>query len=139
MVSICVFINFVHSCVVFFFSCLQRFNTIRWHVICQCIFNFFEGFVVNGVINVVLVALEKRYALSSSKSGLIASSNDFGAVVCCVLVGYFGEQRHKPRLMAIGITIMVVGSFVFSLPHFVGGNYKYTVTTGRGFRITTMH
>ena len=109
-------------------SYLQCFNTIQWHVICQCIFNFFEGFVVNGVINVVLVALEKRYSLPSSKSGVIASSNDFGAIVCVTLVGYFGEQRHKPKLMGIGILLMAVGCFVFALPQFIGDKYEYTVS-----------
>ena len=96
-------------------------------------FNFFEGFVVNGVINVVLVALEKRYALPSSKSGLIASSNDFGAVVCCVLIGYFGEQRHKPKIMGTGVLLMAAGCLVFSLPHFIGGEYKYSVSSGEPF------
>ena len=97
-------------------------------MICQCVFNFFEGFVVNGVINVVLVALEKRYSLPSSKSGVIASSNDFGAVVFLPLIGYFGEQRHKPRLMGTGILLMALGCFVFALPQFISDKYEYTIS-----------
>ncbi|CAG2187542.1 SLCO4A [Mytilus edulis] len=62
-------------------GCIQRLNSIRWHVFWQCIFNFFEGFIVNGVVNVIIPALEKRYELSSSKSAIIASANDFGAFV----------------------------------------------------------
>lgn len=112
-------------------SCLQCFNKIQVHVICQCVFNFFEGFVVNGVINVVLVALEKRYSLPSSKSGVIASSNDFGAVVFLPLIGYFGEQRHKPRLMGTGILLMALGCFVFALPQFISDKYEYTISGGQ--------
>ena len=97
-------------------------------MIWQCVFNFFEGFVVNGVINVVLVALEKRYSLPSSKSGVIASSNDFGAIVCVTLVGYFGEQRHKPKLIGTGILLMAIGCFVFALPQFIGEKYEYTIS-----------
>ncbi|KAK3610855.1 hypothetical protein CHS0354_039126 [Potamilus streckersoni] len=107
---------------------LQRFNTIRWHVFWQCVFNFFEGFVVNGIINVIIPALEKRYALSSSRSGLIASSNDFGAFLCYFFIGYFGEQRHKPRILASGIVLMSIGCLIFSLPQFIGGKYEYTVS-----------
>lgn len=91
-------------------------------------FDFFEGFVVNGVINVVLVALEKRYSLPSSKSGVIASSNDFGAVIIYPLIGYFGEQRHKPKIMGAGIIIMAIGCFVFALPQFIGSTYEYTIS-----------
>lgn len=111
-----------------FFSCIQWFNTIRWHVFFQCIFNFFEGFIVNGVINVIIPALEKRYELSSSKSAIIASANDFGTFILLLLVGYFGEKRHKPRLMGLGILIMSVGCFLFSVPHFVGDRYVYTIS-----------
>ncbi|XP_045187435.2 solute carrier organic anion transporter family member 4A1-like isoform X2 [Mercenaria mercenaria] len=118
-----------YGCLAFKPSCLQCMNNIRCHVIWQCVFNFFEGFIVNGVINVVLVALEKRYSLPSSKSGLIASSNDFGSIICSVLVGYFGEQRHKPRLIGTGVLIMAAGCLVFSLPHFIGNNYHYTLST----------
>ncbi|XP_060592764.1 solute carrier organic anion transporter family member 4A1-like isoform X2 [Ruditapes philippinarum] len=119
-----------YGCLTFKPGCLQRMNNIRCHVLWQCVFCFFEGFIVNGVINVVLVALEKRYSLPSSKSGLIASANDFGSIICSVLVGYFGEQRHKPKLMGTGVLIMAAGCFVFSLPHLIGENYRYTLSAG---------
>ncbi|KAH3858651.1 solute carrier organic anion transporter family member 4A1-like [Dreissena polymorpha] len=117
-----------YGCLRFKPACLQRMNTIKVHVFWQCVFCFFEGFIVNGVINVVLVALEKRYSLPSSRSGLIASANDFGSIICSVLFGYFGEKRHKPRLMGTGILLMAAGSLVFSLPHFIGEAYKYKVS-----------
>ncbi|XP_067681617.1 solute carrier organic anion transporter family member 4C1-like [Haliotis asinina] len=107
---------------------LQCMNTIQAHVLWQCIFNFFEGFIVNGIINVVIVALETRYALPSSLSGLISSSNDFGTFLVILPISYFGEHRHKPRLMAAGIVVMALGSLVFALPHFIGGRYEYTLS-----------
>ncbi|XP_012944388.1 solute carrier organic anion transporter family member 4A1 [Aplysia californica] len=103
---------------------VQCMNNVKAYVFWLCVFNFWEGFIVNGVINVVLSALETRYSLSSTKSGLIASANDFGAFVFLLLVGYFGEKRHKPRLMAMGILVMSLGSLVFTLPHILGGSYK---------------
>jgi MFS family permease len=79
-------------------------------------------------VNVILPALEKRYDLSSSKSAIIASANDFGAFVLLIVVGYFGERRHKPKLMGIGVLVMALGCLLFSLPQFVGGKYAYTIS-----------
>ena len=84
----------------FSYRCLQFFNKIRWIVFWECVFYFFEGFIVNGVVNVIIPALEKRYNLSSQRSAIIASGNDFGAFIFFVFVGYIGERVHKPKLMA---------------------------------------
>ncbi|XP_076095973.1 solute carrier organic anion transporter family member 4A1-like isoform X2 [Mytilus galloprovincialis] len=110
------------------FSCTQRLNSIRWHVFWQCIFTFFDGFIVSGVVNVIIPALEKRYELSSSKSAIIVSANDFGAFVLLIFLGYFGERRHKPKLMGAGILLMAFGCLVFSLPQFIGEKYAYTIS-----------
>ncbi|XP_021348100.1 solute carrier organic anion transporter family member 4A1-like isoform X2 [Mizuhopecten yessoensis] len=109
---------------------LQGFNSIRWHVFWQCVFNFFEGFIVNGVINVIIPSLEKRYEMSSSRSSIIASSNDFGALIVLIFISYYGGQRNKPRIMAAGVFLMSVGSLIFSLPQFLGDKYMYTVSDG---------
>ncbi|XP_033735058.1 solute carrier organic anion transporter family member 4A1-like isoform X2 [Pecten maximus] len=109
---------------------LQVFNSIRWHVFWQCVFNFFEGFVVNGVINVIIPSLEKRYEMSSSRSSIIASANDFGALVVLIFISYYGGQRNKPRIMAAGVFLMSIGSLIFSLPQFLGDEYQYTVSGG---------
>ncbi|KAK3092949.1 hypothetical protein FSP39_009291 [Pinctada imbricata] len=87
-----------------------------------------QGFLVNGLINIVLVALETRFGMSSSRSAVIVSSHDFGAVLFIVIVGYFGEKCHKPRVMASGIFLMSLGSFLFALPHFISEPYQYTVS-----------
>ncbi|XP_069117597.1 solute carrier organic anion transporter family member 4A1-like [Argopecten irradians] len=109
---------------------LQVFNSIRWYVFWQCVFNFFEGFIVNGVINVIIPSLEKRYEMSSSRSSIIASSNDFGALVVLIFISYYGGQRNKPRIMAAGMFLMSIGSLIFSLPQFVGDRYTYTTSGG---------
>lgn len=107
---------------------MQFFNTIQWNVFWQCVFNFFEGFIVNGVVNVIIPALEKRYNLSSKRSAIIASSNDFGAFIFFLFIGYIGERVHKPKLMAAGVLVMSLGSFLFLLPHFIGKKYHYTLS-----------
>ncbi|XP_033728387.1 solute carrier organic anion transporter family member 4A1-like isoform X2 [Pecten maximus] len=103
---------------------LQGFNTIRWFVFWVCVFSFFQGFIVNGVINAIVSTLEKRFELPSSKSGLIVSSNDFFACFLVLAISYYGSQRHKPRIIGVGILTLGVGSFVFSLPHFMTEMYN---------------
>ncbi|XP_062617842.1 solute carrier organic anion transporter family member 4A1-like [Saccostrea cucullata] len=110
-------------------GCLQFVNTIRWHVLFHCIFSFCEGFIVNGVINIIIVTLEKRYELSSKESGMIASANDFGAAALLMIVGYLGTYANKPRLMGAGMFLMSIGCLVFALPQFIGEKYTYTISS----------
>ncbi|KAH3750801.1 hypothetical protein DPMN_185335 [Dreissena polymorpha] len=106
-------------------DCIQMFNTIRWYVFWVCVFSLFQGFIVNGVINAVITTLEKRYDLPSSKSGLIASSNDFFAFFLVLVISFYGSDRHKPKLIGIGVLVLGLGSFVFSLPQFFTGKYDF--------------
>lgn len=115
----------IKCCIYLFYRCLQSTANINFHVFWQCVFNFFQGFIVNGVINVIIPALEKRYKLSSSKSALISSSNDFGAFLLYTIGGYFGEQTFKPRFMASGIYLMSLGCLIFALPQFTSDLYQY--------------
>ena len=116
-------------CHIHIYRCLQFLNTIKWHVFWHCIYSFCEGFIVNGVINIIIVTLEKRYELTSQRSGMIASANDFGAAVLFIIVGYLGTHANKPRLMAAGMLLMSLGCLVFSLPQFVGDEYSFTISS----------
>ena len=80
--------------------------------------------VVNGFVNVVISNIEKRYDLSSTESGTIASCYDIASVLCLIPVSYFGGLGCKPRYLGIGVLVMGIGSIVFSLPQFTTGKYK---------------
>lgn len=108
----------------FLISCLQVFNSIRWYVFFTCVFSLFQGYLVNGVINAIISTLEKRFELTSSQSGLIVSSNDFIAFFLVLFISFYGGERHKPRLIGLGIITLGIGSFIFSLPHFFTGLYS---------------
>ena len=111
--------------VYFFCSFLQFFNSIHWYVFWACVYSFIGGFVANGIISIIIVALETRYALPSSRSGMIASSSNFGAFPFLIIVGYLGDRFHKPKLMSIGTFLLSLGCLLFALPHFIGGKYQY--------------
>ena len=83
---------------------------------------------MNGFVNVVISNIEKRYDLSSTESGTIASCYDIASVLCLIPVSYFGGLGCKPRYLGIGVIIMGVGSIVFSLPQFTSGVYNLQET-----------
>ncbi|XP_060063073.1 solute carrier organic anion transporter family member 4A1-like [Ylistrum balloti] len=103
--------------------CFQCFNKIQFYVLWLCLIGFVEGAAVNGVVNIVLTTLEKRYNLSSSQSALIVSSTDIGAILFVLLVSYFGSKGHRPRWLGGGTLVMMLGSLIFLIPHIFSDTY----------------
>ncbi|XP_021347931.1 solute carrier organic anion transporter family member 4A1-like [Mizuhopecten yessoensis] len=83
-----------------------------------------QGMVVNGFVNVVISSVERRYDLSSTESGAIASCYDIASVLCLIPVSYFGGLGCKPRYLGIGVFVMGLGSLMFALPQFISGLYE---------------
>lgn len=102
----------------------QRFRDPKWVLFWLCWAGAIQGMVVNGFVNVVISNIEKRYDLSSTESGTIASCYDIASVLCLIPVSYFGGLGCKPRYLGIGVLVMGIGSIVFSLPQFTTGRYK---------------
>ncbi|OQV21213.1 Solute carrier organic anion transporter family member 4A1 [Hypsibius exemplaris] len=84
---------------------------------------FTQGLLVNGLVNVVVTTIEKRFHLSSSQSGLIVSGYDIASLLTLLPVSYFGGAGRRPRWLAFGMVLVGLGSLLFSLPHFLVGNY----------------
>lgn len=89
---------------------------------------FSAGFVVNGVHNVNISTIERRYDLHSTSMGFISGSYDVSAAVLAVLIGYYGSGKRKPRLLALGIFTSAAGSFTMALPYFMSGSYTLGTT-----------
>lgn len=81
--------------------------------------------VVNGFVSVVISTIEKRFDLTSTQSGFIASGYDIASVLCLIPVSYFGGNGNKPRWIVGGIFLLSLGSFLFALPHFLVDLYTY--------------
>lgn len=88
-------------------------------------FFFFLGMVVNGLINISISTIEKRYELNSSLTGLISASYDIAFCLLSLFVSFCGERGHKPRWLAFSAFMLGLGSLIFSLPHFSSGKYQY--------------
>ncbi|XP_076083885.1 solute carrier organic anion transporter family member 4A1-like isoform X3 [Mytilus galloprovincialis] len=102
----------------------QVFRRPGWMLFWLCWAGAIQGMVVNGFVNVVISTVERRYDMSSTESGIIASSYDIASVLCLIPVSYFGGLGCKPRYLGIGVFIMAIGSFVFSIPKFTAAEYE---------------
>ena len=72
----------------------------------------------------VLSSLERRYGLSSTSTGAIASTFDASVLVSVVFISYFGGRGHKPRWLGASLIVQATGSFIFALPQFIFGSYQ---------------
>ncbi|XP_069887116.1 solute carrier organic anion transporter family member 4C1 [Dipodomys merriami] len=104
--------------------CLQRCNTPRGFLLHYCLLALTQGIVVNGLVNISISTIEKRYEMKSSLTGLISSSYDIAFCLLSLFVSFFGERGHKPRWLAFASFMIGLGALVFSLPQFFSGKYK---------------
>ncbi|XP_004375108.2 solute carrier organic anion transporter family member 4C1 [Trichechus manatus latirostris] len=105
-------------------ECLQRCNTPRGYLLHYCLLALTQGIVVNGLVNISISTIEKRYEMKSSLTGLISSSYDISFCVLSIFVSFFGERGHKPRWLAFASFMIGLGALVFSLPQFFSGEYQ---------------
>ncbi|KAM6109629.1 LOW QUALITY PROTEIN: solute carrier organic anion transporter family member 4C1-like [Phoenicopterus ruber ruber] len=104
---------------------LQLCNNPEGYLAAYSLLAIFQGIVVNGLINISISTIEKRYELNSSLTGLISASYDIAFCVLSLFVSFFGERGHKPRWLAFSAFMLGLGSLIFSLPHFSSGKYHY--------------
>ncbi|KAM5299340.1 LOW QUALITY PROTEIN: solute carrier organic anion transporter family member 4C1 [Ctenodactylus gundi] len=103
--------------------CLRRCNTPAGFLLHYSLLALTQGVVVNGLVNISISTIEKRYKIKSSLTGLISSSYDISFCLLSVFVSFFGEGGHKPRWLAFASFMIGVGALVFSLPQFFSGEY----------------
>ncbi|MBN3325234.1 SO4C1 protein, partial [Atractosteus spatula] len=104
---------------------LQCCNNPKGFLVFYCLLAVVQGFLVNGLVNISISTIEKRYELSSTLTGVIASTYDIALAILCLFVSFYGARGHKPRWMAFSAFMMGLGAFVFSLPHYNCGLYRF--------------
>ncbi|CAK7295555.1 Solute carrier organic anion transporter family member 4C1 [Vulpes lagopus] len=103
---------------------LQRCNTPPGFLLYYCLLALTQGVVVNGLVNISISTIEKRYEMKSSLTGLISSSYDISFCLLSLFVSFFGERGHKPRWLAFASFMIGLGALVFSMPKFFSGRYQ---------------
>nr|XP_020864964.1 solute carrier organic anion transporter family member 4C1-like isoform X2 [Phascolarctos cinereus] len=120
-------------------QCLQRCNNPKGFLFHYCLLALTQGIVVNGLVNISISTVEKRYELKSSLTGLVSSSYDISFCLLSLFVSFFGERGHKPRWLAFASFMMGLGSLIFSLPHFTSGEYHFgSKFEGIGFSMSVL-
>lgn len=112
----------------FFFYNNQTLNNSVGMLIILSAYTFAVSMTVIGLVFVAITTIERRFNLTSLKSGLIASTYDISSMVFMLFVTYFGERSNKPVWVGVGCIIFGFGSLTFALPHFTTGLYSYGVS-----------
>ncbi|CAH2297106.1 solute carrier organic anion transporter family member 4C1 [Pelobates cultripes] len=105
--------------------CLQWCNNPKGYLLMYSLLAVMQGTLVNGLVNVVISTIEKRYSLNSSLTGLIAASYDIAFCLLSLFISFYGQRGHKPRWLAFSAFMIGLGALVFSLPHFASGSYEF--------------
>lgn len=80
---------------------------------------------MNGLVNVGISSIEKRYELNSFLTGIVSAGYDISFSVLCLFISFYGESGHKPRWLALAAFLIGLGALVFTVPHFASGLYLY--------------
>lgn len=102
---------------------LQRFAHKEWMLILMCWFCLIQGMIVSGLVPSSISTIERRFQFSTSIIGRILQFYEFGYVLFCIPVSYFGGRHSKSTVLGIGLLIMSFGSIIFTLPHFIADPY----------------
>lgn len=105
---------------------LQVFNRVKSLLVFMFIYNTVISMVVNGLIPSSISSLEKRFQLTSTQTGIMTSSYDMATVPVLLIMSYIGVRYNRPRILSIGVVSTAIGSFLFTLPHFITGLYEFS-------------
>ncbi|KFQ19028.1 Solute carrier organic anion transporter family member 1A2, partial [Merops nubicus] len=84
----------------------------------------YVGKTMSGAyMNSMYTQIEKQFNIPSSLVGIINGSFEIGNLLLMAFVSYFGAKLHRPRIIALGCTVLSFGCLLISLPHFLFGRY----------------
>ncbi|TKR73690.1 hypothetical protein L596_020973 [Steinernema carpocapsae] len=114
---------------------LQRFSSRNWMLLWMCWFCTVQGLLVNGLVPSSISTIERRFQFSTSTIGRIMQFYDFGYVLLCIPVSYFGGRHSKPLVLGLGLSLMAFGSFLFTTPHLITDAYTSSGESDRGLSV----
>mmetsp|Transcript_8492 Transcript_8492/g.24570 ORF Transcript_8492/g.24570 Transcript_8492/m.24570 type:complete len:651 (-) Transcript_8492:319-2271(-) len=98
-------------------------GTRRGFLWAVCAYTVLHGMILTGMQPSVVTSIEDRFGYSSLTLGWIIATYDFMFVVLVVPGAFYGAA-HRPRALGWGLALLAVGSFLFSLPHFITDEYE---------------
>lgn len=76
------------------------------------------GSYFNGTITTI----EKRFKIPSKNVGIISVGNDVSSLFLSVFIAYYGGKSHRPRLIGVGLFLIVFHCFINAMPHLIFGS-----------------
>ncbi|XP_036003790.1 solute carrier organic anion transporter family member 1C1 isoform X2 [Fundulus heteroclitus] len=89
---------------------------------------YFAKALSGSYMKSTITQLERRFDIPSYLIGVIDGSFEMGNLLVIAFVSYFGAKLHRPKIIAIGCTLMSLGTFLIAMPHFIIGRYKIETT-----------
>ncbi|VDK57357.1 unnamed protein product [Gongylonema pulchrum] len=82
----------------------------------------------------ILTNLERRFGISSKKSGALLSFYDIGHTAAVILIGFIGSGKNLPRITATadniaGVILSAVSMFILALPVILFGPESFDEMT----------
>ncbi|KAF2979456.1 hypothetical protein EK904_014724, partial [Melospiza melodia maxima] len=99
----------------------------------------FLGKTMSGAyMNSMYTQIEKQFNIPASLVGIINGSFEIGNLLLIAFVSYFGAKLHRPRIIALGCTVLSFGCLLISLPHFLFGRYHIESSISQRENVSVM-
>uniref|UniRef100_A0A7M4F0L8 Solute carrier organic anion transporter family member n=1 Tax=Crocodylus porosus TaxID=8502 RepID=A0A7M4F0L8_CROPO len=95
-----------------------------WVFLLALSFAYVAKTMSGAYMNSMNTQIEKQFNIPASLVGIISGSFEVGNLLLIAFVSYFGAKLHRPRIIALGCTVMAFGCLLISLPHFLMGRYQ---------------
>ena len=106
-------------------------------VLVLCMATFFQGFIVNGLVNVTVSPLQSRFQLDSAQFGFVAAAYDITGTPTVLLITLMCSRLNKSLVIGLSFLFIGFGSIIYSLPHFISESYTDLIDDIRGAADTT--
>jgi hypothetical protein len=101
----------------------QHLANIKLFVFFMCVTVMLTNALTVGYRNSVVTTIERFFELSSIMSGTLSGCLEVGSLIATLFVSYFFANKNIPKCIAISSLCCSIGSFMYSVPHFIT-NYK---------------
>ena len=91
-----------------------------WYMVVSNILGILQGAFSMYLIG-VMSTIEKRFGFASKLTGLIMIADNFSPIIFSSITGYYASHVHRPRLIALGMLVVVIACYMNALPFFIYG------------------
>ncbi|XP_077990203.1 solute carrier organic anion transporter family member 3A1-like isoform X2 [Glandiceps talaboti] len=106
-------------------GCIQRLANSKYFLFMVCTLLLLQTYLI-GFMASMLTTIERRFDLFTTEVGILASMYEVGSLIAIVVVSFWGGKTnsHRPKWIAVGAMLIVVGCVVTILPHFLSDPYN---------------